>query len=108
MVAVVVAACVEGVGVVDEVDDDDGEFVVAVAVAVAENEVELCGNVAPAVAVVVVDGEAAPPTLSALNAAVPNVPDAAVVVSRDNASDPSPFPPCSSPSTASPSPFPFR
>jgi len=74
-------------------------------------------NGVPAAAAVV-DGEAAPLTLSAPNvvaAAVPNVPDAVVVVSTskvgDTASDLSPSPPCSSPSIEafpSPSPFPFR
>jgi hypothetical protein len=68
-VAVVVAARVvdERVGVADEVEDD-GEFVGEIAA--AENEDELFDD-----ADVVVDGEAAPPTLSAPNdAAVPNVP----------------------------------
>jgi len=114
-VAVVGAAGVveERVGVVDEVEDD-GEFVAEIAMAAAENEDELFDdNVA-------VDSEAAPPTLSVLNAAaVPNVPVPvglpAVSKPRDvedTASSPSvspsrPYPsPSSSRVDASPSPFP--
>jgi hypothetical protein len=71
-VAVVVAARVvdERVGVADEVEDD-GEFVASGEIAAAENEDEFDDNVVADV----VDGEAAPPTLSAPNgAAILNAP----------------------------------
>ena len=114
-VAVVVAArVVEGrVGVVDEIEDD-GEF--EIAAAAAENEDALFDDNVAAV----VDGEAAPPTLSAPNvAAVPNVPVAAAppAVSKlrdveDTATSPSvspspPYPwPSPSPADVSPCPLP--
>ena len=98
------AVVVEGVGVVDEVEDD-GDFVVAAA------EIEDEDNVA--VAAAAVDGEGAPPTLSALNVA-PNVPVVAAPVGsnwKDAADTPSALPvsPSSSPSPSrtdeSPSPY---
>jgi hypothetical protein len=109
-VAVIAGVVAERVGVVDEVEvEDDGEFVEIAEAAAAENE----DNVAAAA---VVDGEAAPPTLSAPNAAA-----AAPAVSKprdveDTASSPSvsPSPPYPSTSTplvddddASPCPPPF-
>jgi hypothetical protein len=94
-VAVIAGVVAERVGVVDEVEvEDDGEFVEIAEAAAAENE----DNVAAAA---VVDGEAAPPTLSAPNAA------AAPAVSKprdveDTACSPSvsPSPPYPSTSTS--------
>jgi hypothetical protein len=102
----------ERVGVADEVEDD-GEFVGEIAA--AENEDELFDD---NVVADVVDGEAAPPTLSAPNgAAVPNAPVVAAppAVSKprdveDIASSPSVSPsppyPSSSPSRVDASPCP--
>ena len=105
----------ERVGVADEVEDD-GEFVGEIAL--AENGDELFDD---NVVAGVVDGEAAPPTLSAPNgAAVPNAPVAAAPPAaskprdvEDTASSPSvsPSPPYPSPSSsrvdASPCPPPL-
>jgi len=111
-VAVVVAARAveERVGVADEVEDD-GELVGEIAA--AENGDELFDD---NVVADVVDDEAAPPTLSALNgAAVPNAPVVAapLAVSKprdveDTASSPSPSPPypSSTPSRVDASPCP--
>jgi len=105
-VAAVVAAAavvVEGVGVVDDVEDD-GEFAVVAA--------EIEDNVA-----VAVDGEVAPPTVSALNvaAAAPNVPVVASPVAakwKDAADTPSSLSvspsPSPSPSRTDESPSPYR
>ena len=113
-----------GAGVVEErvgVAEEVGEFVGEIAAAAAENEDGLFDDNVAAV----VDGEVAPPTLSAPNVApVPNVPVAAAAVAvapavskpkdvEDTASSPSvspsrPYPwPSSSRADASPSRPPF-
>ena len=91
-VAVVVAAGVveERVGVADEVEDDV-EFVGEIGLVAGENEDEMFDDKDVAA---VVDGEAAPPTLSGPNAAaVPNVPVPVPVLAvskEDTAFSPSP------------------
>jgi len=103
-------AVVGAAGVVEErvgVVEDDGESVGEIVVAAAGNEDELFDDNVVAAAV---DGEAAPPTLSAPNAApVPNVPVvAAPAVSKPRDVEDTAFSPSVSPSGPYPSPSPSR